>query len=170
MNMYFMNRSKLPKPVYSDSPLNKLWWSCPAWPIKRLETIYGSLDPYKKYTFKLRGHRLKKKYIFLVRIKGAITGWVLRLFSGQKEQLHHSLSNEVWTVRINRFWQLGFVHNLHFHFLWMINWILLKLFWSLHTKTQSLFQFSHRNIFFFELFLGFFMFYFYYFSCIRAVT
>ena len=46
-----MYRSKLPKPIYSDRSLDKLCWSCSAWPIKSLETIYGSLYPYKKYTF-----------------------------------------------------------------------------------------------------------------------
>ena len=39
------------KPVYSDSSLDKLWWSCSAWPIESLETSYGSLDLYIKYTF-----------------------------------------------------------------------------------------------------------------------
>ena len=46
-----MYSSKLPKPVYSDSSLDKLWWSCSAWPIKSQETSNGSLDLYKKYTF-----------------------------------------------------------------------------------------------------------------------
>ena len=39
------------KPVCSDSSLDKLWWSCYAWPIESLETSYGSLDLYMKYTF-----------------------------------------------------------------------------------------------------------------------
>jgi len=51
MNVYIMYRSKLPKPVYSDSSLDKLWWSCSSWPIESLETIYDSLDLYKKYAF-----------------------------------------------------------------------------------------------------------------------
>ena len=37
------------KPVNSDSSLDKLWWSCSAWPIESLETSYGSLDLYKKH-------------------------------------------------------------------------------------------------------------------------
>ena len=39
------------KPVYSDSSLDKLWWSYSAWPIESLETRYGSLGLYMKYTF-----------------------------------------------------------------------------------------------------------------------
>ena len=39
------------KPVYSDSSLDKLWWSCSARPIECLETSYGNLDLYMKYTF-----------------------------------------------------------------------------------------------------------------------
>ena len=38
MKVYFKYRFKLPKPVYSDSLLVKLWCSCSAWPIKSLET------------------------------------------------------------------------------------------------------------------------------------
>ena len=51
MNVYFMYRSKLPKPVYTDSSLDKLLWKCSAWPIESLETSYDSLDLYKKYAF-----------------------------------------------------------------------------------------------------------------------
>ena len=39
------------KPVYSDRSLDKLWCSCSVWPIESLETSYGSLDLYMKYTF-----------------------------------------------------------------------------------------------------------------------
>ena len=39
------------KPVHSDSSLDELWWSCYAWLIESLETSYGSLDLYMKYTF-----------------------------------------------------------------------------------------------------------------------
>ena len=50
------------KPVYSDSSLDKLRWSCSAWPIESLETSYGSLDLYMKYTFSCEATSpLKKK-------------------------------------------------------------------------------------------------------------
>ena len=45
-----MYRSKLQKPVYSGSSLDKLLWSCPSRPIKRLISRFGSSDLYKKYT------------------------------------------------------------------------------------------------------------------------
>ena len=46
------------KPVYSDSSLDKLWWSSSAWPIECLETNNGSLDLYMKYNFLERPHLL----------------------------------------------------------------------------------------------------------------
>ena len=52
MNVYFMYGSKLPKPIYSDSLLDKQWWSCSAWPIESQETSYGCLDLNKKHEAK----------------------------------------------------------------------------------------------------------------------
>ena len=52
MNVYFMYRSKLSNQfMLTVHWIIKLWWSCSAWPIESLETSYGSLDLYMKYTF-----------------------------------------------------------------------------------------------------------------------
>ena len=46
-----MYRSKLPKPDYSVRSLDKLCWSCFAWPIRSLETIYTTWIPTRNIHF-----------------------------------------------------------------------------------------------------------------------
>ena len=58
-----------------------------------------------------RRRGLLRKCIFRVRVQAAISGfqtfyWSSRTASPQLIQ---------WTVRINRFWQLGSVHKIHIH-------------------------------------------------------
>ena len=59
-------------------------------------------------------HGLSRKCMFLVKIQAAITGVLTFYWSGRTASTPSTLLIQ-WTVRINRFWQLGSVHKIHIY-------------------------------------------------------